>query len=146
MLRDIASSEAVGRVAAQLKLQRARARMQADELMVKHFEDIGRDLQWVVRSGGDQLLKDAAVAMLQKLTNQEEFVRRECEAGTSRENVARKYAMFYDYKQNAKAASGINLRAEFERAMQELQTSCPNAIQLIGDNAGVASCRLDRSK
>jgi hypothetical protein len=118
--------------------------MQADELMVKHFEEIGRDLQWVVRSGGDQLQKDAAVAMLQKLLNKEEFGRREKEAGTSRADMVRKYVIFHAYEQDSKEASGgINLRAELERVMRELQSSCPTVIQLRGDNAGDASCRLD---
>jgi len=144
MLRDVAAAEVVGGVTAQLKMQRSRARMQADELMVKHYEEIGRDLQWVVRSGGDQLQKDAAVAMLQKLRNEEELARREKEAGTSQADMVRKSAMFYVYEQGKKEASGvINLRAEFERVMRELQSSCPTVIQLIGDNAGDASCRLD---
>ena len=144
MLRDAAAAEVVGGVTAQLKMQRSRARMQADELMVKHYEEIGRDLQWVVRRGGDQLQKDAAVAMLQKLQNKEEFARREKEAGTSRADIARKFALltFTNFKQNSKEASGVDLRAEFERVMQELQSSCPTVIQLVGDNAGDASCRL----
>ena len=143
MLRDAAAAEVVGGVTAQLKMQRSRARMQADELMVKHFEEIGRDLQWVVRSGGDQLQKDAAVAMLQKLRNKEEFGRREKEAGTSQADMARKVLMFCDYEQGSKEAPGVNLRAEFERVMRELQSSCPTVIRLTGDNAGDASCRLD---
>ena len=53
MLREVAGWEVAGGVAVQLKMQRARARMQTDELMVTHYEDIGRDLQWVVRGGGD---------------------------------------------------------------------------------------------
>ena len=92
MLREVAGWEVAGGVAVQLKMQRARARMQTDELMVTHFEDIGRDLQWVVRGGGDQAQKDAAVAMLQKLTNVEEFTRREREAGTSIADIGRKHA------------------------------------------------------
>ena len=142
MLRDVAAAEVVGGVTAQLKMQRSRARMQADELMVKHYEEIGRDLQWVVRNGGDQLQRDASVAMLQKLQNQEEFKRREQEAGTSRADMWRKFATFIDYKQNSKEACGVDLRAEFERVMQELQSSCPTVIRLMGDNAGDASCRL----
>ena len=143
MLRDAAAAEVVGGVTAQLKLQRSRARMQADELMVKHYEEIGRDLQWVVRNGGDQLQRDASVTMLQKLQNLEEFNRREQEAGTSEADMARKFAMFFDYKQVSKEACGVDLRAEFERVMQELQSSCPTVIRLRGDNAGDASCRLD---
>ena len=144
MLRDVAAAEVVGGVTAQLKMQRSRARMQADELMVKHYEEIGRDLQWVVRSGGDQLQKDAAVAMLQKLRNFEEFKRRETEAGTSEAYMVRKLEMFYDYcSQGSEEASGVNLRAELERVMRELQSSCPTVIRLRGDNAGDASCRLD---
>ena len=102
MLRDAAAAEVVGGVTAQLKLQRSRARMQADELMVKHYEEIGRDLQWVVRGGGDQVQKDAAVAMLQKLQNQEEFLRREKEAGTSSADMTRKLGIFYHYKHASK--------------------------------------------
>ena len=143
MLCDAAAAKVVGGVTAQLKMQRSRARMQADELMVKHFEEIGRDLQWVVRSGGDQLQKDAAVAMLQKLRNEEELVRREKEAGTSFADILRKSAMFHAYEQGSNEASGVNLRAEFERVMRELQSSCPTVIQLRGDSAGDASCRLD---
>jgi hypothetical protein len=144
MLRDVAAAEVVGGVTAQLKMQRSRARMQADELMVKHFEEIGHDLQWVVRGGGEQIQKDAAVAMLQKLQNVLEFVRREREAGTSKADVARKFGMFADYKQVSKGkASGVDLRAEFDRVMQELQSSCPTVIKLAGDNAGDRSCRLD---
>ena len=143
MLRDVAAAEVVGGVTAQLKMQRSRARMQADELMVKHYEEIGRDLQWVVRGGGDQVQKDAAVAMLQKLQNPEEFGRREGEAGTSNGDILRKHGMFYDYKHELKGAHGVDLRAEFERVMQELQSSCPTVIELMGDNAGDASCRLD---
>jgi hypothetical protein len=143
MLRDAAAAEVVGGVTAQLKLQRSRARMQADELMVKHYEEIGRDLQWVVRSGGDQLQKDAAVAMLQKLRNLEEFKRREKEAGTSAADMGIKWGMFHDFTQGSKEASGVNLRAELERVMRELQSSCPAVIRLRGDNAGDASCRLD---
>ncbi len=148
MLRDVAAAEVVGGVTAQLKMQRSRARMQADELMVKHFVEIGRDLQWVVRGGVDQVQKDAAVAMLQKLHNLEEFKRREREAGTSTSDMTRKLGIFYDYTQNffthaSKEASGVDLRAELERVMQELQSSCPTVIQLIGDNTGDASCRLD---
>jgi hypothetical protein len=143
MLRDVAAAEVVGGVTAQLKMQRSRARMQADELMVKHYEEIGRDLQWVVRGGGDQRQKDAAVAMLQKLQNQEEFLRREKEAGTSRADMTRKLGIFYHYKHTSKEASGVDLRAELERVMQELQSSCPTVIRLMGDNAGDASCRLD---
>ena len=142
MLRDVAAAEVVGGVTAQLKMQRSRARMQADELMVKHYEEIGRDLQWVVRNGGDQPQRDASVAMLQKLQNREEFVRREQEAGTSSADMGRKIAMFAGYKQDSKEARGVDLRAEFERVMQELQSSCPTVIRLIGDNAGDASCRL----
>ena len=142
MLRDVAAAEVVGGVTAQLKMQRSRARMQADELMVKHYEEIGRDLQWVVRNGGDQLQRDASVAMLQKLQNMEEFKRREQEAGTSVADMARKIAMFADCKQDSKEACGVDLRAEFERVMQELQSSCPTVIRLTGDNAGDASCRL----
>ena len=142
MLRDVAAAEVVGGVTAQLKMQRSRARMQADELMVKHYEEIGRDLQWVVRNGGDQLQRDASVAMLQKLQNQEEFGRREQEAGTSRTDRVRTLGMFIDVKQHSKEACGVDLRAEFERVMQELQSSCPTVIRLIGDNAGDASCRL----
>ena len=82
MLREVAGWEVAGGVAVQLKMQRARARMQTDELMVTHFEEIGRDLQWVVRGGGEQTQTDAAVTMLQKLTNKEEFARRERQAGT----------------------------------------------------------------
>ena len=143
MLCDAAAAKVVGGVTAQLKMQRSRARMQADELMVKHYEEIGRDLQWVVRSGGDQLQKDAAVAMLQKLRNKEELTRRENEAGTSFADILRKSAMFHAYEQSSKEASGVNLRAELERVMRELQSSCPTVIRLIGDNAGDASCRLD---
>ncbi len=143
MLRGVAAAEVVGGVTAQLKMQRSRARMQADELMVKHYEEIGRDLQWVVRGGGDQLQRDAAVAMLQKLQNIEELERREEEAGTSTRDMVRKRGMFIDYKHASKEAHGVDLRAELERVMQELQSSCPTVIQLIGDNAGDASCRLD---
>ena len=143
MLRDAAAAEVVGGVTAQLKLQRSRARMQADELVVKHYEEIGRDLQWVVRSGGDQLQKDAAVAMLQKLQNIEELKRREHEAGTSEADMFRKWGKFYDFTQGSKEASRVNLRVELERVMRELQSSCPTVIQLTGDNAGDASCRLD---
>jgi hypothetical protein len=141
MLRDVAAAEVVGGVTAQLKMQRSRARMQADELMVKHYEEIGRDLQWVVRGGGEQIQKDAAVAMLQKLQNVEEFKRREREAGTSKADMARKFGIFADYKR--KGAPMVDLRAEFERVMRELQSSCPTVIRLIGDNAGDRSCRLD---
>ncbi len=125
----------------QLKMQRARARMQTDELMVTYFEDICRDLQWVVRSGGDQTKKDAAVALLQKMTNEKEFVRREREAGTSVADIGRKYAMFADPSKYEKGFTAAHpLRAEFERVMQELQNSCPTDIRLKGDNAGDASC------
>ena len=140
MLREVAGWEVAGGVAVQLKMQRARARMQTDELMVTHYEDIGRDLQWVVRGGGDQAQKDAAVAMLQKLTNLEEFRRREHEAGTSFADMARKFAIFVDPSKIIKGRSAAHLRAEFERVMQELQSSCPTDIILQGDNAGDASC------
>jgi hypothetical protein len=144
MLCDAAAAKVVGGVTAQLKMQRSRARMQADELMVKHYEEIGRDLQWVVRGGRDQSQKDAAVAMLQKLRNAEEFQRRETEAGTSAADMLRKIVMFHDYcSQGSEEASGVNLRAELERVMRELQSSCPTVIQLRGDSAGDASCRLD---
>ena len=142
MLRGVAAAEAAGGVAAQLKMQRSRARMQADELMVQHYEEIGRDLQWVVRGGGDQVQRDAAVAMLQKLQNQEEFVRREGKAGTSIEEISRKLFLFADYSKTDKNLSAVKLRAEFERVMQELQSSCPTEIKLMGDNAGDASCCL----
>ena len=142
MLRDVAAAEVVGGVTAQLKMQRSRARMQADELMVKHYVEIGRDLQCVVRGGGDQVQKDAAVAMLQKLQNQEEFARREREAGTSMGDMWRKLESFYDCTDELKEASGVDLRAELERVMQELQSLCPTVIRLTGDNAGDASCRL----
>jgi hypothetical protein len=145
MLRDGAAGQAAGGVAVQLRMQRARARMQTDELMVKHFEDIGRDLQWVLRSGGgDQTLKDAAVGLLRRLTNREEFQRRESAAGTSRAKRAdmmRKLSMFVDmWGQVPQGDSGSILRAEFERVMQELQSSCPAVIRLWGDNAGDVSC------
>ena len=142
MLRGVAAAEAAGGVAAQLKMQRSRARMQADELMVQHYEEIGRDLQWVVRGGGDQVQRDAAVAMLQKLQNVDEFKRREQKAGTSAEDMRNKFALFYDYSKIDKSYSAVKLRAEFERVMQELQSSCPTVITLIGDNAGDASCCL----
>jgi hypothetical protein len=139
MLRDGAAGQAAGGVAVQLRMQRARARMQTDELMVEHFEDIGRDLQWVVRSGGgDQTLKDVAVALLRRLTNIEEFRRRERAAGTSLADMLRKGSLFADF--SGQGNSGSNLRAEFERVMQELQSSCPDVIQLVGDNAGDVSC------
>ena len=138
MLREVAGWEVAGGVAVQLKMQRARARMQTDELMVTHYEDIGRDLQWVVRGGGDQAQKDAAVALLQKLTNLEEFRRRELQAGTSVADMTRKFSMFGDI--SGQGNSGSNLRAEFERVMQELQSSCPTDIYLVGDNSGYASC------
>ena len=140
MLGEVAGWEVAGGVAVQLKMQRARARMQTDELMVTHFEDICRDLQWVVRGGGDQAQKDVAVAMLQKLTNLEEFKRREREAGTSEADMYRKLAMFADPSAYQKGYSVAHLRAEFERVMQELQSSCPTDINLHGDNAGDASC------
>ena len=142
MLRGVAAAEAAGGVAAQLKMQRSRARMQADELMVQHYEEIGRDLQWVVRGGGDQVQRDAAVAMLQKLQNIDEFKRREEKAGTSREDQSRKFNLFADYSKTDKSQSAVKLRAEFERVMLELQSSCPTVITLIGDNAGDASCCL----
>ena len=142
MLRGVAAAEAAGGVAAQLKMQRSRARMQADELMVQHYEELGRDLQWVVRGGGDQVQRDAAVAMLQKLQNKEEFVRREGKAGTSIEDMNRKFLFFADYSKYDKRQSAVKLRAEFERVMQELQSSCPTVIKLMGDNAGDASCCL----
>ena len=139
MLRDGAAGQAAGGVAVQLRMQRARARMQTDELMVEHFEDIGRDLQWVMRSGGgDQTLKDAAVALLRRLTNTEEITRREKAAGTSVADMVRKGSMFGDFSGQGDSAS--NLRAEFERVMQELQSSCPAVIHLEGDNAGDVSC------
>jgi len=140
MLREVAGWEVAGGVAVQLKMQRARARMQTDELMVTHYEDIGRDLQWVVRGGGDQAQKDAALALLQKLTNLEEFVRREREAGTSDADLGRKFGMFADPSTYEKGFSTAHLPAEFERVMQELQSSCPTDIRLEGDNAGDASC------
>lgn len=140
MLREVAGWEVAGGVAVQLKMQRARARMQTDELMVTHYEDIGRDLQWVVRGGGDQAQKDAAVALLQKLTNLEEFRRREHEAGTSVADLGRKFGMFGDRSIYKKGHSATHLRAKFERVMQELQSSCPTDIRLVGDNAGDASC------
>ncbi len=144
MLRDVAAAEVVGGVTAQLKMQRSRARMQADELMVKHYEEICRDLQWVVRGGGEQIQKDAAVAMLQKLQNVDEFVRREREAGTSIADMTRKAGMLIVTDKHAsKEAPGVDLRAEFERVMRELQSSCPTVIKLAGDNAGDRSCRLD---
>jgi hypothetical protein len=145
MLRDVAAAEVVGGVTAQLKMQRSRARMQVDELMVKHFEEICRDLQWVVRGSGEQIQKDAAVAMLQKLQNVEEFSLREREAGTSKADMIRKVGFFTDYKElhASKEASGVNFRAEFERVMRELQSSCPTVIRLIGDNAGDSCCRLN---
>jgi hypothetical protein len=142
MLRGVAAAEAAGGVAAQLKMQRSRARMQADELMVQHYEEIGRDLQWVVRGGGDQVQRDAAVAMLQKLQNMDEFKRRERKAGTSSEYMSRKFGLFGDYSKDHKSRSAVKLQAEFERVMQELQSSCPTEITLIGDNAGEASCCL----
>jgi hypothetical protein len=47
----------------------------------------------VVRSGGgDQTLKDEAVVMLLKLTNEEEFIRREVAADTHPFDMARKLA------------------------------------------------------
>jgi hypothetical protein len=142
MLRGVAAAEAAGGVAAQLKMQRSRARMQADELMVQHYEEIGRDLQWVVRGGGDQVQRDAAVAMLQKLHNMDEFKRREGKAGTSIEDMGQKFALFADYTKDDKNLSAVKLRAEFERVMLELQSSCPTVITLTGDNAGDASCCL----
>ena len=142
MLCDAAAAKVVGGVTAQLKMQRSRARMQADELMVKHYEEIGRDLQWVVRGGGDQVQRDAAVAMLQKLQNAEEFKRREQKAGTSMGDMARKISLFLGYSKDDKRQSAVKLRAEFERVMQELQSSCPTVITLRGDNAGDASCCL----
>ena len=142
MLRGVAAAEAAGGVAAQLKIQRSRARMQADELMVQHYEEICRDLQWVVRGGGDQVQRDAAVAMLQKLQNGEELMRREQKAGTSAEDMNRKLFSFLGYSKDDKGQSAVKLCAEFERVMLELQSSCPTEITLRGDNAGDASCCL----
>jgi hypothetical protein len=141
MLRDGAAGQAAGGVAVQLRMQRARARMQTDELMVKHFEDIWRDLQWVVRSGsGDQTLKDVALDMLLKLTNLEEFKRREMMAGTSLADMQRKYASFNHPSTGIQGFPAVDFRLDFERVMQELQSSCPTVIGLIGDNSGDACC------
>ena len=134
MLREVAGWEVAGGVAVQLKMQRARARMQTDELMVTHYEDIGRDLQWVVRGGGDQAQKDVAVAMLQKLTNREAFNRREREAGTSVGDMRIKLSFFMDVSQAHNCLGHVdalhphaNMCAEGLRcsaALQLMQAQC----------------------
>ncbi len=140
MLLMLPAAEQHRIVALQLKMQRARARMQRDELMVKHFVEIVRDLQSVARGGGDQEQVHAAVGLLQKMGDMEELTRREREAGTTSAEFMKKICPVASMQASKAVVQKYlhGLRPRFESLLLELKDACPTTIKLFGDGAGVA--------